>query len=57
MATNGDGFDFSGAKSNVDTYKPIRDVMLEAIKAAGTVNVELKQPFVDANAAATKKAA
>lgn len=38
MATGGDGYDFTGAKNVVDTNIPIRDVLVEnlkALKAAG----------------------
>ncbi len=37
MLTGGDGYDFSGATNVVDTYIPIRDMLVDAIKAAGTI--------------------
>lgn len=37
MLTGGDGYDFSGATNVVDTYIPIRDMLVDTIKAAGTI--------------------
>lgn len=36
--TGGDKYDFSNAKNAVDTFVPIRDVMVDAIKTAGTIS-------------------
>ncbi|MDM8534440.1 5'-nucleotidase C-terminal domain-containing protein [Clostridiaceae bacterium HSG29] len=37
MFTGGDKYDFSNAINDVDTYVPIRDSLVEAIRAAGTI--------------------
>ncbi|QGU94268.1 LysM peptidoglycan-binding domain-containing protein [Clostridium bovifaecis] len=39
MATNGDEYNFSNAKDVVDTAVPIRDAMVDAIKAAKNLSV------------------
>jgi len=38
ILTGGDKYDFSNAKNVVDTFIPIRDVMVNAIKTAGTID-------------------
>lgn len=40
MATGGDGYNFSGAKNMVDTAIPIRDALVNEIKAVGNLSVE-----------------
>lgn len=37
ILTGGDGYDFKAAKNVVNTYVPIRDALVDEIKAAGTV--------------------
>ncbi len=37
MFTGGDSYDFSNARNVVETYIPVRDVLVEAIKEAGTI--------------------
>ncbi|SCG81869.1 bifunctional 2',3'-cyclic nucleotide 2'-phosphodiesterase/3'-nucleotidase precursor protein [Proteiniborus sp. DW1] len=37
LITGGDGYDFSNARNVVDTYIPIRDVLVEAIKEAKVI--------------------
>lgn len=40
MVTGGDGYDFSGAKNVVDTFIPIRDMLVDKVKAEGTITAE-----------------
>lgn len=40
MFTGGDGYDFTNAKNVDETYIPIRDVLVEAIKEAKTITPE-----------------
>ncbi len=40
MYTGGDKYNFSNARNVVDTYIPIRDVLVESIKYAGTITPE-----------------
>ncbi|SHK09279.1 5'-nucleotidase C-terminal domain-containing protein [Paramaledivibacter caminithermalis] len=40
MLTGGDGYDFSNAKNVVNTYIPIRDMLVEAIKETKTITPE-----------------
>lgn len=38
ILTGGDKYDFSNARNVVDTFVPIRDVLVEAIKATGSIS-------------------
>lgn len=38
ILTGGDKYDFSNAKNVIDTYVPIREVMIEAIKKTGSIS-------------------
>lgn len=40
MVTGGDGYDFSGATNVVDTFMPIRDMLVDKVKAEGTITAE-----------------
>lgn len=40
MLTGGDGYDFSGAKNVVDTFIPIRDMLVAKVKAEGTITAQ-----------------
>jgi len=40
MVTGGDGYDFSGATNVVDTFIPIRDMLVDKVKAEGTITAE-----------------
>ena len=42
----GDKYDFSGAKDTVNTYVPMRDVVVDYLKSSGNINFEFKQPLV-----------
>lgn len=55
MYTGGDGYDFKNAKNVNETYIPIRDALVDAIKQAKTITPEPIDYIKDVNAA--KKAA
>lgn len=40
MVTGGDGYDFSGATNIVDTFIPIRDMLVDKVKAEGSITPE-----------------
>lgn len=54
MATGGDKYDFTGAKNVVDTGKPIRDALVESLKALGEKHlvVNYDQPLINGAAPA-----
>lgn len=47
MFTGGDKYDFSNAKNVVETYIPVRDVLVEAIKATGSIEAKPVQSIVE----------
>ncbi len=50
ILTGGDKYDFSNAKNVVDTFIPIRDVMVSAIKSAGTISPKVVDVVQDVEA-------
>lgn len=58
MYPTGDNFDFTGAKNVVNTFEPIRDVLVDAVKAEGTIKampVTSVTEYVDHNTTYTVK--
>ncbi len=58
MYPTGDNFDFTGAKNVVNTFEPIRDVLVDAVKAKGTIKampVTSVTEYVDHNTTYTVK--
>ncbi|MDO5715855.1 MAG: 5'-nucleotidase C-terminal domain-containing protein [Tissierellia bacterium] len=51
MFTGGDGYDFSAAENVDETYIPIRDVLVEAIKDAKTITPQPVDYIIDVNSA------
>ena len=44
--TGGDMYDFSGAKDAVDTFIPLRDVIVNTFKTMGPINFDFVQPII-----------
>lgn len=46
MATGGDGFKFDDGKDLVDSFVPMRDIIVKYIKANSPINYTFNQPFI-----------